>query len=245
MTGYKNKRLWALIVFCFSGIAAIMMMNNRIQRGIQTMMETSRHASSIGIPSPVVSAGLERQGGPFLRHRRRGQKVVRKDRLSPGREYVESVFYLDGREIGRQNIADDKVVESSGEIPDGKVDFVNEFKKTYGVEYYAQGKKDGHSKTYFADGRLNAEAYYRRGELLRKTEYYNDGGIRLEVNYEDARKDTDAKENGVGKVYYRDGTLKYEWHLTNSENVGFKKSYTQDGELRAVFYFDENGQMMK
>jgi antitoxin component YwqK of YwqJK toxin-antitoxin module len=244
MTEYKNKGWWIFIVFCCSGMAVIMMMNSRIQRGIQTMTETPRYASSMSVSSTAVPAGIEGQG-PFLRHRRRGQKVVRKDRLSPGREYVESVFYLDGREIGRQNIADDKVVESSGEIPDGKVDFVNEFKKTYGVEYYAQGKKDGPSKTYFADGRLNAEAYYRRGELLRKTEYYNDGGIRLEVNYEDARKDTDAKENGVGKVYYRDGTLKYEWHLTNSENVGFKKSYTQDGELRAVVYFDENGQMMK
>lgn len=245
MTGYKNRRLWVLMAFCFSGITAIMMMNHRIQRGIQTMTETSRHAPSIGIPSPVVSAGLERQQGQSLRHRRRGQKVVRNDRPSPGRDYVESVFYLDGREIGRQKIADDKVVESSGEIPQGRVDFVDESKGIRGVDYYAGGRKDGPSKTYFGNGRLNAEAYYRRGELLRKTEHYNDGGIRLEVNYEDARKGVGDKETGAGKVYYRDGTLKYEWHLTNSEKVGFKKSYTQDGDLRAAFYFDENGQLMK
>ena len=78
--------------------------------------------------------------------------------------------------------------------------------------------------------------------MLWKREYYNDGGIRLEVNYEDAREQTDNKERGAGRVYYRDGTIKYEWNLTNSEKIGFKKSYNQDGELRAAFYFDEHGQ---
>ena len=133
------------------------------------------------------------------------------------------------------------MVESSGEIP-GRVDFLDESKKTYGIEYYLQGKKSGPSRTYFADGRLNVEAYYQWGKLLWKREYYNDGGIRLEVNYEDAREQTDNKERGAGRVYYRDGTIKYEWNLTNSEKIGFKKSYSQDGELRAAFYFDEYGQ---
>lgn len=251
MTGYRKKRVWVFIVFCLSGIAVIIMtMNNRIQRGIQTMTETPRYAPSVGVPPAPprgmaeTSAGGERQG-TSARYRRRGQKAVRKDRLSPGRDYVESVFYLDEKEIGRQKIIDEKVMESNGEIPEGRVDFVNEFKGTQGVEYYVRGQKDGPSKTYFTGGQLNAEAYYRKGKLLRKKEYYNDGGIRLEINYEDARKDIDAKETGVGKVYYREGTLKYEWHLTNSEKIGFKKSYNQDGELRAAFYFDENGQLMK
>lgn len=250
MTEYKNKGWWIFIVFCFGGMAVIMMMNSRIQRDVQTMTETPRYAPSVGVPPAPprgiaeTSAASERQG-TSARYRRRGQKAARKDRLSPGRDYVESVFYLDEKEIGRQKIIDEKVMESDGEIPEGRVDFVNEFKGTQGVEYYVRGQKDGPSKAYFTGGQLNVEAYYRKGKLLWKKEYYNDGGIRIEINYEDARKDTDAKETGVGKVYYRDGTLKYEWHLTNSEKIGFKKSYNQDGELRAAFYFDENGQLMK
>ena len=234
-----NKRLWIIVVLCFGALVAIKAINDRIGREISVITETPRHGSPAGItPAAPPAVGQESSA----RRRKPGEKIVRKDRLSPGRDYIESIFYLNEEETARQKNVNDKVVESSGEIPEGRVDFLDEFKKTYGIEYYVEGKKSGLSLTYFPDGRLNVEAYYQRGKLLRKKEYYNDGGIRLEVNYEDAREQTDNKERGVGRVYYRDGTIKYEWNLTNSKKIGFKKSYNQDGALRAAFYFDEYGQ---
>ena len=234
-----NKRLWIILVLCFGALAVIQAINDRIGREISVITEPPRHGSPAGITPAVPSATGQESSA---RRRKPGEKIVRKDRLSPGRDYIESIFYLNEEETARQKIVNDKVVESSGEITEGRVDFFDESKKTYGIEYYVEGKKSGPSRTYFADGRSNIEAYYQWEKLLWKREYYNDGGIRLEVNYEDAREQTDNKERGVGRVYYRDGTIKYEWNLTNSEKIGFKKSYNQDGALRAAFYFDEYGQ---
>ena len=231
-----NKRLWIIAVLCFGALAAIKAINDRIGREVSVITKTPRHGSAAHItPAAPPAAGQESRRKP-------GEKIVRKDKLSPGRDYIESIFYLNGEEIARQKIVNEKVVESTGEVPRGRVDFVDESKNTYGVEHYTWGKKEGSSQTYFASGQMNAEAYYRQGKLLWKKEYYNDGAIRLEINYEDAREDPGEKETGIGKVYYRDGALKYEWNLTNSEKIGFKKSYNQDGALRAAFYFDEYGQ---
>lgn len=241
-----NKHLWIIAVLCFGALVAIKTINDRIGREVSVIAETPRHVSPVSVElaePPTVKQE------PSVRRRKPGEKITRKDRLSPGRDYQESVFYLNetpvgslGEEVARQKIINEEVVESSGEIPEGRVDFLDESKKTYGTEYYLQGKKSGPSLTYFADGQSNIEAYYQWGKLLWKREYYNDGNIRLEVNYEDAREQSDKKERGVGRVYYRDGTIKYEWNLTNSEKIGFKKSYNQDGALRAAFYFDEHGQ---
>lgn len=235
-----HKRLWTIIVVCFAAsLVAIKTINDRIGREVSVIAETPRHGSAANI-TPAPPSAVEQE--PSVRRRRSGEKIMRKDRLSPGRDYQESIFYLNDTEVARQKIVNEKVVESSGEIPEGRVDFLDESKKTYGTDYYLQGKKSGPSLTYFPDGRSNIEAYYQWGKLLWKREYYNDGGIRLEVNYEDAREQSGEKETGAGRVYYRDGTIKYEWNLTNSEKIGFKKSYSQDGRLRAAFYFDEYGQ---
>lgn len=239
MADHQNKQLWIIAVLCLAALAAVKMTNDRIGHEVRVITETARHDSSISV-MPARLTAIKQESS--ARRRKPGEKIVRKDRLSPGRDYMESVFYLNDTEVARQKIVNEKVVESSGEIPEGRVDFLDESKKTYGTEYYLEGKKNGPSLTYFPDGRSNIEAYYQWGKLLWKREYYNDGGIRLEVNYEDAREQAGNKEAGVGRVYYRDGIIKYEWNLTNSEKIGFKKSYNRDGELRAAFYFDEYGQ---
>lgn len=249
-----NKRLWIIIVFCFAAsLAAVKTINDRVGREVYVITKTPQPAPS---PRIVPEASSAAKQGSSARRRKPGETIVRRDRLSPGRDYLESIFSLNDtptgsspsgdlwlrEEMARQKIVNEKVVESSGEIPEGRVDFLDESKKTYGTDYYLQGEKSGPSLTYFPDGRLNIEAYYQWGKLLWKREYYHDGNIRLEVNYEDAREQSGEKETGAGRVYYRDGTIKYEWNLTNREKIGFKKSYNQDGALRAAFYFDEYGQ---
>jgi antitoxin component YwqK of YwqJK toxin-antitoxin module len=49
---------------------------------------------------------------------------------------------------------------------------------------------------------------------------------------------------GIGKLYWPNGKLKYEWHLTRRDPIGYKKSYNKEGELRhAVFYDEFNNQI--
>ncbi|MBI5149862.1 MAG: hypothetical protein HZA28_03725 [Candidatus Omnitrophica bacterium] len=232
-------KIIALLVI--GGFAAMVMTNQWLQKSVQ---EITRHPAPTAVamapPAPVTAKEAPQPNALYRKH---GQKVLRKDRLSPGRDYMESVFYLDGEEIARQKIVNGTVLDSDGQIAQGKVDFIDESKATRGVEYYKDGQKNGPSLTYFSSGQLNVDAYYQNGALLRKKEYYNNGALRIEINYEGARTNMAGKEAGDGKVYYRDGVVKYEWHFTQSDKVGYQRSYNPDGTLRAAFYFDENGQL--
>ncbi len=235
----KQTRTLTIFVLC---VLALIVTTQWIQRRIEgvtgRVASVGAHVSSV---TPLNNTSLS----ATVRYRKRGQIISRIDRLSLNRDHVESIFYLQEKEIARQKIADGVTIESSGEIPDGKIHFANESKETHGIEYYRSGRKDGPSQTYFADGNLSEEAYYRGGRLLWKKEYYPGGGLRLELDHQDARPYKDEKEAGTGKLYFRDGTLKYEWHLTNSDKIGYKKSYSQDGQLRAALYFDEQGRLVE
>ena len=82
---------------------------------------------------------------------------------------------------------------------------------------------------------------YRYGTLQKNKDYYTNGTLRLEVDYTNARNLVDEKEVGIGKLYFQDGTLKYEWDITANNKIGFKKSYNRNGKLRAETYFDSQG----
>ena len=97
--GQTNKRgLAAFVIMIF---AAIIIINQWLQKSVQ---EITRHPAQTPVaatPAPVIPAE------PYRQH---GQKVLRKDRLSPGRDYTESVFYLDDTEVARQRIANETVI---------------------------------------------------------------------------------------------------------------------------------------
>ena len=69
--------------------------------------------------------------------------------------------------------------------------------------------------------------------------------VQAEYNYEDARFIRGENEVGIGKIYNKDGSLKYEWYRTNGNKVGFRKSYNRNGELRAATYYDQQGHITK
>lgn len=172
------------------------------------------------------------------------QEIVRKTKLIRGSDYYEDVFYSGNQELARQKTTGQKVLEQNGEIPDGKIKFIDESEHTYGEEYYRNGKKEGLSRTYYEDGWLKMESDYREGAILNSKEYYKNGNLRFEVNYEDARDDKEDSEVGIGKLYFSDGTLRYEWDLTKSKKIGFKKSYNQNGELVYEAYYDADGKLI-
>jgi len=88
------------------------------------------------------------------------------------------------------------------------------------------------------------ESEYDQGRLLTYKEYYSDGKLRLEANYEDANEDVKGQEVGQGKIYFSNGALKYEWRFTSSDAVGFKRAYTEDGQIRFEAYYDKEGNII-
>ena len=222
----------AIIIFVVL-VTVVVMANRWLEK------ETGKIVSD-SVEAPVVSQKAPtEQKKPKIK---RTGEVIRKTRFSPDRKYKINVFYQGGGEIARYKTSRGKVYDQSGEIPDGKVKFMNKFDKTYGVEYYRNGKRHGPAKLYYSNGQLRKEYDYYYEKLMTCTEYFHDGTVRMEEDYTNARDSRSEKEVGIGKVYSQDGTLKYEWFMTVTEPIGYKKSYNSRGDLVAEFYFDEFGQ---
>ena len=172
-------------------------------------------------------------------------EVVRINRVVPGQEMEESVFFKDNQEIGKQKIVAGVVKDQSGTIPDGIVKVVDEYSHTTGTEEYYKGKKTGPSQIYYDNGVLKSESYYFGGKLLRYKEFFNDGTLRMEQDLSDARDYPNEREVGVGKIYYKEGALRYEWNLTNTLQQGYKKAYNQLGETTMVKLYDAAGNVIR
>ena len=238
MSGQKKYSGLVIILIFASSMMAIALINQWLQSQVDEVIVTPSQSLQ-GSFSDLSS----KEGVPSAR--RLNKEMIRKTRFPPGRDYRTSIFYRDDQEMARWKTVGEKIIEQSGEAPEGKVKFFDESNNTYGNEYYQKGKRHGLVKTYYQDGRLYREENYWFGRLQTRKEYYHTGALRLEINYEDARGDyKEDKEVGMGKVYFSDGTLKYEWHFTNDHKEGFRKSYNRNGELVAAFYYDENGQLL-
>ena len=166
------------------------------------------------------------------------QAIIKRVALSPGRDFEEGLFYLGENVIARQKIVNGKIVSQTGKIPDGKIKFYDKLARSYGEEFYRDGKIHGKAKTFFEAGNIKEESQYINGKLQKMKEYYNNGKLRFEVDYSNAREHKGQKEIGVGKLYYKNGTLRYEWSLTNSASKGYKKSYNKEGKLISSIYYD-------
>jgi antitoxin component YwqK of YwqJK toxin-antitoxin module len=172
-------------------------------------------------------------------------EVVRKVHLDPNRQYFESIFYVGDTEIARYKSVDEKIYDMTGTIPDGLVKFVNAFTSSYGEEYYRNGKRNGPYKEYYNEGTLLREAEYRTGQLLKNKDYFIDGKVKLEQDSEDALITLKNRESGIGKTYYRDGTLMFEWNITNHGAERFTRAYNIKGQLVEERQFDKTGQLIK
>lgn len=177
--------------------------------------------------------------------RKRYGEVICRIRLAPERTFETSIFYQGGEEIARHKVSkrEGMVYDQIGEIPDGKVKFINETDQTYGVEYYRNGARNGPARVNYKDGSLKQEADYQYGKLMTRKEYFHDGTLKMAEDYTDAREYDDGRDVGIGKVYSRDGRVKYEWHIVNSDPVGYHKSYDHKGKLTAAIYYDEDGNL--
>ena len=171
-------------------------------------------------------------------------EVICHMRIDRGKDSFENLFFIGNQQIASQKVLSSGKIEDEGEIPDGKVKLVNDFDGTHGEAIYKKNRKQGLAKMYFPSGHLKSEEHFYRGQLLRAKEFYDSGQLRFEIDYQDARYIKNDKEIGVGKLYFPNGQLKYEWNITRHNPVGYKRSYNQDGTLRAETKIDQQGQLI-
>ncbi len=196
----------------------------------------------------VVSRKIQAFQQTDEKNRRRiyKEKVYRKILMNPNRTNSESRLYSEGIMVAQFNsLKDDDIVDLIGDLPEGKVSFLNEFKGTYGEEYFQKGKRHGQYTEYYDNGMVFRRAKFYRGLLMENTIYYFDGTIRQVEDLKDALRFVEDTEAGNGKIYYRDGTLMYEWNLTNTLKGGYKKSYNRDGSLVEEKIYDNMGELVE
>lgn len=172
-------------------------------------------------------------------------EVTRRANLDPNRGYWENVFFIKGEEIARFKNVEENIFDMKGAIPDGVVRFENVTAKTYGEEYYQEGKRHGLYREYYEKGELKREAVYGQGKLLMNKEYFIDGKLRMDEDFHDALMFVKNKEIGTGKVYYRNGVMMHEWHLTNMDENRYDKSYNIAGEMVEMNLYDREGKIIK
>ena len=94
---------------------------------------------------------------------------------------------------------------------------------------------DGLCKEYYEDGQLKLELNYKedkRNGLCK--EYYEDGQLKLEYNYKE------DKLAGLDKGFYKNGQLEYEHNYKEDKLDGLCKNYSEDGKLAFENYFEND-----
>ncbi len=201
--------------------------------------QTDPIVRSVVVSETFNSLPTERQACP--------EDLTKIIRLDPNRKFYVARFFCEGQELLTCKISGHRVYDCTDTIPDGHVKFVNEADQTYGEQYYNNNVREGQRREYYSHGQLKIESQYILGSLETIREYFNDGIIKMEQDLTDALRFSSAAdhvETGVGKVYYRDGTLMYEWRLTNQEQGGYKKSYNQDGQVVSLRRFNDKGELI-
>ena len=164
----------------------------------------------------------------------------------PGAEYFEAIFYMGNQEIARLKENKNGVYDQQGAIPNGAVKVFYNQSGTSGKENYEGGHREGWARVYFQGGqRVKSEIYYKEDKVLRQKEYNSNGTLNFEVDNEDALNLPDQREVGDGKLYYPDGTLRYEWNFTNHVPAPYRKAYNPDGTLRYVAYYNKQGELTR
>jgi len=87
---------------------------------------------------------------------------------------------------------------------------------------------------YWPDGQVKWERNYQDGELdgISK-EYGEDGTVLAEENYENGKK------NGTSKLYYPDGTLRMEVNYQDDLKDGLETTYLRWDNLKTVTLFEK------
>jgi len=176
--------------------------------------------------------------------------VLRVESKSPKNSYTESIITVDEKEVAQFKMEDGKIFDVKGRIPDGTIKFTNKWESTYGIEHFRNGKRHGSYTAYYQNGQVHSEAKYRNGRLLKRKSYYHGGILRMEEDYtntdyvSDFLRDT-FERVGSGKMYRLNGSLKYEWYVTDDEKQYYTKRYNSRGDVVQENFYNKLGELIK
>lgn len=170
--------------------------------------------------------------------------LTRQTFLDPSRKFYRNIIFADGKEVARFKSDGEEIFDVEGRIPDGKISFKDINNGGYGIEEFSKGKRDGRFREYLASGQLKVEKNYFYGRIVDLKEFYPSGKLRMTIDYSNALWLADEQEVGDGKIFFKDGTLMYEWHLTANDPNRYKKMYNYAGELVEVHQFDAQGKLI-
>ncbi len=123
---------------------------------------------------------------------------------------TENIFIRDNKEIARQVLGENyKIIEQSGNIPDGIVNLYN------------------------TRGQKIAEINYKNNKMNGLSKHYQNNIIIKEENFVDGVKE------GVIRSYDLQGCLFSEEYMENNELVGERKSFYKSGELKTITIYQD------
>ena len=227
---FSNRNMLIMATVGIVVILSLIWLNRWIGRQVDTLKPDAP------APVPVVTVPVVAQ---------EKEEVVRKTIADPSREFYLNSVFMGDKEIASFKNYEEKIFDFQGDIPDGKVKFINETDNAYGEEQYRKNKRHGMYREYYDNGNIHKEIEYSFGKRKTIKEYLYNGQLRMEADYHDALVFTDDAEAGRGRIYYHDGTMMYEWNLTNSDDNRFKKSYNIKGELTEAKRYDVNGKLVE
>ncbi len=178
-------------------------------------------------------------------------RALRIETKAPDKDYTENVILVKKKEVARFKRKGDKIFDEVGFIPDGKIKFVNDLERTYGFENYVKGKLEGEYIEYYSNGRIKAQAKYKEGRLWERKVYYENGGLFSEEDYSHTASVSaltlykGLKDIGKGKVYRFNGTIKYEWRVTDEDEKFYTKNFDSSGNISEAFYYDKSGALVE
>jgi len=176
--------------------------------------------------------------------------ALRRESKNPKNSYTESIITVDEKEVARFKKKDGKIFDVQGQIPDGKIKFTNKWESTYGFEHFHKGKRDGPFTAYYQNGRIHSEASYKNGRLIKRKSYYHGGVLRMEedytnTNYVSTFLQGTFKRVGRGKIYRLNGSLKYEWYVTDDAEQFYTKRYNSKGKIVQENFYNRQGEVIK
>jgi len=152
--------------------------------------------------------------------------------------------------VARYKREDGKIFDMQGQIPDGEITFTNKWESTYGVEHFVNGKRDGLSTAYYKNGQIQSKANYKNGRLLKRKSYYYGEILRMEEDYTNANfvasflKDK-FERVGTEKMYRLNGSLKFEWSITDNAKQFYTKRYNARGKVVKENFYNTDGEIIK
>ncbi len=103
---------------------------------------------------------------------------------------------------------------------------------------FKNGKENGITRHYNGEGKLTSAWNYENGDLKGRREYYENGALEAEIDFEGESKFF----SGIQKLYYENGMLKAEIPHKNGYLIGVRREYYPTGRLwkEETFQYNED-----